>query len=389
MPAQKLLLISEIFPPAVGGSGRWLSELYARVGVSRLVITDSLPTEFWGYQDPDYVERLPMVLPDTGALSVRGGLGYFRLARRVRSSLQGSVITRAQAARVVPEGWLLLMLKKIWAINDFEVFAHGEEVNLDSASDGGVMSSRQHRWMARLVFKNCSRVIANSRNTAKILSDQWRIPECKIVVLNPAIDTTVYKPAEDIGSIKSKLDWQDNFVVLTVGRLQKRKGHDAVIAAVQRLRRTIPGFKYVIAGSGEEYGQLSRLVKEMNLQDVVQFERDLTDSELIEHYQACDVFVLANRQVGADIEGFGIVLLEAAACGKPTITGRSGGTGEAIEDGVTGFTIDATDPEVIAETIERLHQSPSTMLRLSQAGRIRAEEQFDWSNVVKSFTLAR
>ncbi|WP_419187465.1 glycosyltransferase family 4 protein [Stieleria bergensis] len=375
-----MLLLSEIFPPAVGGSGRWLSQLYERLPGEKLVFTDMVES----CNDPEYVNRIPFDLLETGGFSPKGIGNYFRILRLLRRATRDVNPSHCQAARVVPEGWVLYLWNRFFGGPSYDVFAHGEEVNLEAVSEGGVMSSRQHRMMARRVFKNAERVIANSTNTASILRQQWRVPGEKVVVLNPAIDTSMYRPADDLAAVRRRLGWENRFVLLTVGRLQRRKGQDHVIEAVDELASQIPNLLYVVAGGGEEYGRLQTLVANRGLGKFVHFAQGLSDESLIEYYQGSDVFVLANRNVGADIEGFGIVLLEAAGCAKPTITGCTGGTKEAIEEGVTGMIVDGARPTEIAKAVVKLYETPDLRARMGLKGRRRVLDSFDWSTVVAS-----
>ena len=124
--------------------------------------------------------------------------------------------------------------------------------------------------------------------------------------------------------MRARLEWTGRRVVLTVGALQKRKGQDMMIRALPAIRQRCPDVLYAIVGEGWERPYLESLVAELSVADLVQFRATPADDELIECYQQCDLFALPNRQVGWDFEGFGIVLLEAQACGKPVVTGQSG-----------------------------------------------------------------
>ena len=143
----------------------------------------------------------------------------------------------------------------------------------------------------------------------------------------------------------------------------------------------------MIVGNGDELENLKRLTKELCIEHFVEFHTQTNDDELLRCYQLCDLFILANRQIGSDIEGFGMVLLEAAACGKATITGTSGGTQEAIAPDVAGLAIDASDIDQIADAIARLYQNSEQRELLGKAGRQRAVTEYDWDNVVRQFLL--
>ena len=384
------ILFTEIFPPRRGGSGRWFYEVYSRLPYKNTVVTDvSDEEDELDATHPSEILRIPFEMRETGAFSIKGFKNYLRLVRNLRAISSRDKIQLASAGRVVPEGWVLWIWKTFLGGPNYRVFAHGEEVNLDGRKSGGVMSSRQHRWMAKLVFRGAGEVIANSENTARLLCEQWRIAREKVRVVNPGVDTTQFYPADNTENSDTRLRWPDRFVLLTVGRLQRRKGQDNVIRAIAKLRFRIPEILYVIAGDGEDLEYLQSLVKELNVKGHVHFETSFDDEELVRLYQNCDLFVLANRQVGSDIEGFGMVLLEAASCGKPTITGISGGTSEAIEHGKTGLAIDASDVTAIEKSIIQLASDSNRRQQMGQAGRERAVTQFDWSVAAKKLTPSK
>jgi phosphatidylinositol alpha-1,6-mannosyltransferase len=122
------------------------------------------------------------------------------------------------------------------------------------------------------------------------------------------------------------------------------------------------------------------MVGELNLNDCVTFVGEVSRDELPRYYAAADIFVHPNRVDGADVEGFGMVFLEAAAAGLPTIGGASGGVPEAVEDGQTGFLVRGTDATELAATIRTLAESPEMRRRLGAAGRMRVRRQFNWDD---------
>ena len=141
-------------------------------------------------------------------------------------------------------------------------------------------------------------------------------------------------------------------LLLTVG-LASRKGHDMVIGALPTLLRTVPDVTYVMVGAGPQ-GYLDELARELRVRDRVIFTGPVSDELLSAIYGLCDIFVMPSRQDLAQhsVEGFGLVFLEANACGKPVIAGRSGGTDDAVVHGVTGFLVDPDDPDDIATLLE-------------------------------------
>jgi phosphatidyl-myo-inositol dimannoside synthase len=186
--------------------------------------------------------------------------------------------------------------------------------------------------------------------------------------------------------------------LLTLARLTPRKGHGQVLEALHLLEDRIPHLVYVIAGGGPLREELARRVQELGLQDKVRFTGEVSEEEKIALLRECDVFVMPNRDIplprgGVDTEGFGIVFLEAACCGKPVIGGRAGGVPEAVVPGETGLLVDPEKPREIAEAIHRLWSDPRFAGRLGRAGKDRVEREFDWGKIAtryeKEFTGTR
>ena len=132
-----------------------------------------------------------------------------------------------------------------------------------------------------------------------------------------------------------------------------------MIHALPAIAQRCPDVLYVVAGAGADESSLRALAKDLGVNDRVQFRGPIADRDLIESYQQCDLFALPNRQVGWDIEGFGIVLLEAQACGKPVVAGASGGTVETMHPGVTGEITPCDSPEPLTRICAELLAVPS------------------------------
>jgi phosphatidylinositol alpha-1,6-mannosyltransferase len=193
------------------------------------------------------------------------------------------------------------------------------------------------------------------------------------------VDTERFRPAAPDPAVRARLGWTGRRVVLTVGRLQQRKGHDQMIRALRQVRQAVPDVLYSIVGAGEEEDRLRRLVAEEGAGDLVQFLGEPDDAVLITCYQQCDLFALPNRQVGQDIEGFGMVLLEAQACGKPVLAGASGGTGETMRVPETGRIVPCEGPHELASAVIALLADAELRARMGAAGRRWAVERFDWA----------
>jgi phosphatidylinositol alpha-1,6-mannosyltransferase len=144
------------------------------------------------------------------------------------------------------------------------------------------------------------------------------------------------------------------------------------------IMRQVPDALYVIVGEGEERPRLERIIAELKLESHVQMLGELQDRPLVEAYQQCDLFVLPNRNVDGDIEGFGMVLLEAQACGRPVIAGDSGGTAETMQVGTSGLILDCTSPAELERVIPELLLNLERRTRMGDAGRLWTETNFAW-----------
>jgi phosphatidylinositol alpha-1,6-mannosyltransferase len=272
--------------------------------------------------------------------------------------------------KCLPEGLLASVFKRLHGI-PFHCFVHGEELTLAGTSS-------ELTRLTRRVLRGASRVIANSHHTKQILLKTWHVPEDVVVVVHPGVDTTRFVPAPVDPAARARLGWSNRRVVLTVGALQKRKGQDMLIRALSTIRVRCPDVLYSIVGEGWERQYLDEVVAECGVGDLVQFRRITSDDELLECYQQCDVFVLANRQVGWDFEGFGIVLLEAQSCGKAVVTGLSGGTAETINPSRTGELVAGETPDQLALVVEGLLCDAERRSTMGALGREWVVEHFDW-----------
>jgi phosphatidylinositol alpha-1,6-mannosyltransferase len=172
-------------------------------------------------------------------------------------------------------------------------------------------------------------------------------------------------------------------LVLSVGRLQRRKGFDTVIRALPALAAQGLAVRYALIGIGEDREYLLGLAREAGVADRVHLLGHVDPADLPRWYNACDVFVMANRAIDGDNEGFGIVFLEAAACGKPVIAGRDGGTGAAVEDGVTGLRVDGGALDAVANAIAAILRDDRIAKTMGDRAHGRALRQFSWETVVR------
>ena len=336
---KKTLLLTENFPPKEGGSGRWFWELYSRLPNDKvLIVANDTPEgrEFDKTHELDIV-RIELESTEWGLASTKGLGFYWETIRKVLKLVKEHGIEEVHCGRVIPEGVIARALKLLAGAR-YNCFVHGEDVETAA-------TSREHSLLVKNVCKNASMLICNSENTANIVRKLGFDSGSKCEVLHPGVDTSRFEVAAPDTSFRQKMGWSGKRVLLTVGRLQRRKGQDFLIKSMPALLNEFPDLFYAVVGRGECYDELISLVDQHELHDKVCVYPDMDDEALIKCYQQCDIFILPNRTIDNDIEGFGMVLVEAQVCGKPVIAGDSGGTRETMNIGKTGHIIDCSSTE--------------------------------------------
>lgn len=236
-------------------------------------------------------------------------------------------------------------------------------------------------------FAGAARVIAISRATADLASRQFGLEKPPVIV-NPGAGPPPARRDVDARAeqMQRALGLQGSGpVLLTVGRLVPRKGFDLVLQSVAHLRRDYPDVRYLIAGEGPGRARLEARARELGINSHVHLLGQVDELTKWAAYDLCDVFVMPNRSLeGTDFEGFGIVFVEAALAGRPSIAGRSGGTTDAVIDEVTGLLVDSESPDELTAALRRLLGDPALRKRLGRAGEERARNQFSPSALAGS-----
>ncbi|MEM9790153.1 MAG: glycosyltransferase family 4 protein [Planctomycetota bacterium] len=378
-----VLLVSENFPPRVGGAGAFAAELARRVaGVEVGVLTSEQPgaaEHDAGYPRP--VRRVAMAFDDWGKLGWRGWRRYRRLCTAIRQAIDGD--TRVLVAnRCLPEGEAVRCVAESAGVA-YAVVVHGEELNTAS-------SSRELAWLTRRVLRRADGVIANSRHTAGLLASDWHVAADRLTIVTPGVDTEAIVPmgAAERSVSRDRLGWRDRRVVLTAGRLQARKGHDRMIEAWRRVVAAVPEARWVVVGDGEARKELEALARGRGVAESIEWAGRVDRAALIDRYRACDLFALPNRTVGGDFEGFGIVLLEAQAAGRPVLCGRSGGTTETIVEGVTGRSVNAASTRELARGLIELLGDADRLDEMGRAARSHVVGRHGWPASAERFSAA-
>jgi phosphatidyl-myo-inositol dimannoside synthase len=197
-------------------------------------------------------------------------------------------------------------------------------------------------------------------------------------VVPPGVDPTLFRPLE-AGELRRRLGLGGARVVLSISRLAWRKNVDGLVRAFAHVRAACPGSVLVIGGEGPERPRLEAEVRRLGLAGEVRFVGRIPAAELVAYYNVADVFVLPGRERPGDVEGFGITLLEAGACERPVVAGRSGGMVDAVADGETGLLVEPGDDDALARALIALLGAPDRARALGRAARARIERELTWA----------
>ncbi|HEV8132254.1 MAG TPA: glycosyltransferase family 4 protein [Acidobacteriota bacterium] len=312
--------------------------------------------------------------------------GYFRRVLACRRAVL-ELATQKQFDRTVTSSWSPFAVSLPARVNNrrlaLDILAHGLDLLEPSAS-------LRYRLLMRRTLRRAGNVLANSHYTAQ-LARAMGARNGDIIVMHPGVDCKIFGPGKPNPTLLARHQIPpDAPVLLSVGRLIERKGFDTVIRALPRVLDRHPSTVYLIVGDGPERGRLSDLANHVGVSAAVRFAGNIPMTERVAHYQLARIFVMPNRLIPErrDVEGFGIVFLEAACCELPTVGGDSGGVADAIEGGVTGSLVDPDSAEDCATKLISLLSDSELRLRMGRAGRERACKNFNWFHLTSRYLNA-
>lgn len=367
MKADHIVFITGEFPPMGGGIARHIYTIVNQLTTQRTTVI-CLPTP--GSKDFDkqqYFAIRRLRLPTQWDIShplfkLLAPAYFFKLVREQHADIV--LCGHAHHTLMFP-CWLNWRIRKI----PFGVFAHGLDVLRPQ--------SMSHRKVFNSLLCSATVVIANSHSTAGIVENVGVDPK-KIFVVNPGVNSKRLVSTITAETILQMNGLTEKRIILSVGRLVERKGHDIVLKALPRVLQEIPDAHYLIVGSGINETNLKNLATDLHLENNVSFVGQIQDDELGAYYAACNVFVMVSREIPekGDMEGFGIVYLEANSFGKPVIAGRSGGVEDAVIDGINGLLVDPNNPDQVSGAIIEILSNPALAQKLGDTGRTRTVNDF-------------
>ena len=365
-----ILLLSYDYPPGDGGIARLCSEIasgWARAGADVQVIAPApgkgTPMPPLGIRETRLSRRRPWWEWNS----------YQALRRRI---CRGPVI----CGLWYPDG----LLAQLAGVKPRVILAHGFELMPTKPR----WRREIWRWMLQCVCESADLVIANSEYTRKLVLEG--APAAKVLAIPLGVDDKRFSPG-DAQEAKRRFGVANKVVLSTVSRLDGYKGHDVVLRAIaafsERTRRDVV---YLIAGKGSHQGELERQVTKLGLTDQVRFLGFVPEDDLPDLYRASDLFLLCSRELAGrqEVEGFGLVFLEAQACGTPVIGTRTGGIPDAVKEDEGGWLIEQDDAPALSRLLCRLVDDPTVFLEAGKRARSRMERQCTWEHYMRRFVAA-
>lgn len=380
---RKTLLIATFFPPEIGGIQNYLSNIAKRLDPDKLAVLAPMNPKM-GKEIKEFDSRQPYKI-------IRVNFYYpwkiiwprwMPLLKTARKLIEKEKFGQILCGEVSPAGIVSYIIKMKNPI-EYSVFTYALDIILPQ-------KSRTKTKYTGEVLREAKNVFTISEFTKNELK-KFNVQEGKIKFVYPGIDLKEFlgNPEflkEKTDTLRSKLKLDGKKIILTLSRLVKRKGQDKMICAMKHIIKKFPESIYLIAGEGPYEKNLRELVLKFNLQEHVKFIHGVSDKEKPAYYNLCDVFAMPSRVMEKeDAEGFGIVFLEAAALGKPTLGSKEGGIPDAVIDRKTGLLVNnPNDPQEIADKIIKLLEDPAYASNLGEVGKRRAEKDFNWDKIVSN-----
>ena len=378
------LLLAHDFPPLGGGIARLYGELARRYPAGELIVSTPQESDAADVdaQFNGAVDRLPIGRRTTKSLP-----GLLLWSRRAASLARQHNVRFVHCGNVKPAGYPARWVFERCRV-PYGVYFHGGDL---IAEKHKIRHSRFKRRSAKAIFGGAAVLMTNSAWTRDlalaILGDLGLDGHGqRLRVVHLGTDPGRFRPGVDTDELRHRLDLPNGGGrwLLTVARLEPHKGVDTVIRALPAIVEQAADVRYAVAGSGPDRERLEKLAHKAGVAERVRFLSEVSERDLPALYNIATVYVGASRRAERiGVEGFGLALVEASACGLPVVAGNSGGVPDAVRDGETGFLVPPEDPAAFAAAICRLLGDSDLVGRVGAAGRRAVETYFNWDRVVR------
>ena len=367
MMSKTTLFITNDFGPRAGGIETFVHGLIERLPKDSVIVYTS--------SQPNTVEFDAKWLQQYGVEVIRDRskilLPTPRVTRACQKLIRSRSLTRVAFGAAAPLGIMAKPMRHAGA-QKIVALTHGHEV-----------------WWAKVPFfklilkaigKNIDEITYLGNYTKSEISKALTNTDAsKLIQIAPGIDVEHFLPT-DSSELTAKLGLTEKSVIISVGRLVHRKGQDKLIASLPAIKAAVPNVHLVLVGVGPHQDHLQKLAKKLKVSDSVTFIGRINYAELPKYICLGDIFVMPSRSrfFGLEVEGLGIVYLEASACGLPVVGGKSGGAPDAVLVGETGVVVDGTDTVEIAEACIDLLTNPELCELMGSTGRSWIIENWRW-----------
>jgi phosphatidylinositol alpha-1,6-mannosyltransferase len=372
---KKILLVTNDFGPRAGGIETFVIGLLERIKGHEVTVFTSQQGDTSVY-DQQWIDKFGVrVIRDQSKIL----LPSWRVTRAAKKIVAAKNIDVVVFGAAAPLALMSPSLRKS-GVKKIIALTHGHEV-----------------WWAKIfpfrlaikrIGKNVDHLTYLGEFTRQAISKPLtRKSATEMVKIAPGIDTAHFIPQPDAMQKRKELGLQDKKIIISVGRLVHRKGQDNLIQAMPAVLKKIPNAHLLLVGEGPYRKHLEKLVMKSSLEQNVTFAGRIMYDRLPSYLSAADLFAMPSRSrfFGLEVEGLGIVYLEASACGIPVVAGNSGGAPDAVLEGVTGLCVDGTNIEQITAAIVEICSDAERASHMGAAGRNWIVNQWRWDIWSKEF----
>ena len=350
----KTLLITLDFLPNRGGISNYYYNIFKNFPNDELVVLTNVKGE----------EEKNIIRKDLNF----GICHFFTTINQIKKIVSDEKIEKIIVGNILPIGKYAYFIKKSLKIN-YYIFIHGLDIKL-------AQSKIIKKFITKKILDNARIVFANSDSTKSIIKTKTPIE-----ILYPGINEKFQNINEEKKlAIIKKYNLENKKIILTVGRIIKRKNHEFIIKATNKLKNEFQNLIYLIAGTGDNLEYLKNLARDNK--NII-FLEDVTNKELPYFYSICDIFAMVSLETKNDTEGFGIVYLEAALFKKPSLASNSGGAKEAVIDNVSGLLINDENLEELKNAIRKLLKDDNLREKLGENAYTRTINNFTWGKITQ------
>jgi phosphatidyl-myo-inositol dimannoside synthase len=358
----RTLIVSNDFPPRAGGIQSFVHALATRLD-DVVVYAPAWP----GADTFDAAQPFPVFRHPTSLMLPTPSVG-----RRAAALLKAHGCDAVWFGAAAPLGLLAPALRQAGA-RRIVASTHGHEAGWAQLP---VARQLLRRIADRVDIMTYLGEYTRARLAGAVSADAARC----LTPLAPGVDTAFFRPDVEAGEVRERHGLVDRRVIVCVSRLVPRKGQDSLLRALPEILRAVPGAVLLVVGDGPDRKRLESIADREGVRAAVRFSGPVPWAELPAHYAAGELFAMPcrTRRAGLDVEGLGIVYLEASAVGLPVVAGRSGGAPDAVREGETGVVVDGTRVAAVAAAIIELLDDPARAQAMGRAGREWVEQRWTW-----------